>query len=316
MTVALITGVTGQDGSYLAERLVAEGVTVHGLVRPGDEATVPAGVHAHAGDLADRDALRRLVLDLAPTELYHLAGISSVAVSWQEPELTALLSGVAVTSLLEAAWQVQQAHGDTVRFVQASSAEIFGDAPTAPQDESAPIAPVNPYGAAKAYAHHMVAIYRARGLHASAGILFNHESPRRPPTFVTRKITQRAAQIAREGDGMLTLGNLEARRDWGWAPDYVDALIRLARHDEPIDAVVATGVTHTVRDFALSALRRAGVADPESRLATDPAFVRPADAGLMVGDATRARTLLGWAPTRDFDAVVAAMVDHDLELLG
>ncbi|MEV7972689.1 GDP-mannose 4,6-dehydratase [Cellulomonas sp. NPDC089187] len=316
MTVALITGVTGQDGSYLAERLVAEGVTVHGMVRPGDESAVPTGVHPHAGDLGDREGLRRLVLDLAPTELYHLAGISSVAQSWQEPELTALLSGVAVTTLLDAAWQVQQAHGVTVRLVQASSAEIFGDAATAPQDERTPIAPVNPYGAAKAYAQHMVGIYRDRGLHASAGILFNHESPRRPPTFVTRKITQRAAQIARDGDGMLTLGNLDVRRDWGWAPDYVDALIRLARHEEPIDAVVATGQTHTVRDFAVTALRHAGVTDPESRLATDPAFVRPADAGLMVGDATRARSVLGWTPTRDFTAVVAAMVDHDLELLG
>ncbi|WP_263118989.1 GDP-mannose 4,6-dehydratase [Cellulomonas sp. RIT-PI-Y] len=315
MTVALITGVTGQDGSYLAERLVSEGVTVHGLVRSGDRTPPVPGVRSHLGDLADLDGLRRLVLEVAPTELYHLAGISSVAQSWQEPEQTALLSGVAVARLLESALEVQRAHGAPVRFVHASSAEIFGDPATSPQDESTPIAPVNPYGAAKAYAQHMVRIARDRGLHAAAGILFNHESPRRPSSFVTRKITQGAARIATEGAGMLTLGNLDARRDWGWAPDYVDALVRLARHHEPIDAVVATGELHSVRDFAVAALRRAGVPDPGSRLVSDPAFTRPADAARMVGDATLARTVLGWAPTRDFDAVVAAMVDHDLELL-
>ena len=317
MTVALVTGVTGQDGSYLAERLLAEGVTVHGVVRPGDAGgTAPApGVHAHAVELTDRAALRSLVRDVAPDELYHLAGVSSVAQSWAEPEHTAEVTGLAVATLLDAALAAQEATGRAVRFVQASSAEIFGTPDRVPQDERTSIRPTNPYGAAKAYAHHLVGVYRARGLHAVGAILFNHESPRRPPTFVTRKITQGAARVARDGRGVITLGNLDARRDWGWAPDYVDALVRAARHDHPLDVVVATGETHSVRDLAVTALRHAGVTDPEAHLATDPAFVRPTDAAQLVGDATLARTALGWGPTRSFDQLVAAMVDHDLELL-
>jgi GDPmannose 4,6-dehydratase len=316
MTVALVTGVTGQDGSYLAERLLAEGVTVHGAVRPGDTtgSAPPAGVHVHPVDLTDRAGLRALVRDVAPDEVYHLAGVSSVARSWSEPEHTAEVTGMAVATLLDAALGVQEATGRAVRFVQASSAEIFGTPDRVPQDERTAIRPTNPYGAAKAYAHHLVGVYRARGLHAAAVILFNHESPRRPTTFVTRKITQGAARVARDG-GVITLGNLDARRDWGWAPDYVDALVRAARHTEALDVVVATGETHSVRELAVTALRHAGVADPDAHLATDPSLVRPTDAAQLVGDATLARTALGWRPTRTFDQVVAAMVDHDRELL-
>ncbi len=202
MTVALVTGITGQDGSYLAERLLAEGVELHGMVRPGDEATLPDGVHRHRVDLADRAALRDLVLDVAPDELYHLAGVSSVARSWQEPVLTAELTGMAGAALLDAALAAQERSGRPVRVVQASSAEIFGDPDRVPQDERTTIRPTNPYGAAKAYAHHLVGVYRARGLHAVGAILFNHESPRRPPSFVTRKITQGAARVAVDGGGV------------------------------------------------------------------------------------------------------------------
>lgn len=318
MTVALVTGAAGQDGSYLVERLLADGVEVHGVVRPGDDGgtPLPPGARRHEADLADRAALRRLVERVRPDELYHLAGVSSVAQSWQQPELTAELSGLAVVTLLDAALRVQDDDGRAVRFVQASSAEIFGDPDRVPQDESTAVRPVNPYGATKAFAHQMVAVYRARGLHAASCVLFNHESPRRPPSFVTRKITMAAARIARTGEGVVTLGNLDARRDWGWAPDYVDAMVRAARHAEALDVVVATGETHAVRDFALAALRHAGVADPEDRIVSDPAFFRPADAAQLVGDASRARQVLGWRPTRGFEDVVAAMVDHDLELLA
>lgn len=319
-TSALVTGVTGQDGSYLLERLLAEGGEVHGLVRAGDSQTArlralhPA-VHLHEGDLADGEGLRALVTAVEPDELYNLAGISSVAYSWEEPALTGLVSGLAVTHLLDAALAVQDATGRRVAVVQASSAEIFGEPDRSPQDEGTTVRPINPYGAAKAYAHHMSGVYRSRGLDVSSCILFNHESPRRPPTFVTRKITQAAARIARGGGEVITLGNLDARRDWGWAPDYVDALVRAARHPTGDDYVIATGVTHSVADFAATALARVGVADWASRVTTDPAFVRPVDATQLVGDASKARTVLGWTPTTGFTELVHAMVDHDVELL-
>lgn len=320
MTRALITGITGQDGGYLAERLLADGVEVHGLVHHED----PAGpefaarhpqVALHHGDLADHDSLRRLVADVEPDEVYNLAGVSSVAFSWQEPVLTAELSGVAVAVLLGAALEVQERTGRPIRFLQASSAEIFGDAEESPQHEGTPVRPVSPYGAAKAYAHHMAHVYRVRGLPVATCILFNHESPRRPPTFVTRKITAAAARIARDG-GTLALGNLDARRDWGWAPDYVDAMVRAVRHTTPEDYVVATGATHSVADFVAAAFRHVGITDWRSHVESDPAFMRPADAREMVGDASRAREVLGWAPTVTFEQMVAAMVDEDVRLLA
>ncbi|WP_309134385.1 GDP-mannose 4,6-dehydratase [Cellulomonas sp.] len=312
---ALVTGVTGQDGGYLAERLVREGVQVHGLVRPGCPdadglARRLPQVHLHAADLSDEDALRRVVAQVAPQEVYNLAGISSVAYSWQEPVATARLSGLAPAVLLDAALHEQDRTGEPVAFVQASSAEIFGAAEVAPQDESTPVRPLSPYGAAKAYAHHMVQVYRSRGLHATSCILFNHESPRRPPTFVTRKITQAAVRIAREG-GTVELGNLEARRDWGWAPDYVDAMVRAARHATAEDFVVATGTTHAVADFVALAFRHAGIEDWRAHVRVDEALRRPAEAREQVGDAGKARRLLGWAPTVTFEEMVARMVQHD-----
>lgn len=322
MRRVLVTGITGQDGGYLTEQLLAEGAEVHGLVHDADPAApgfaqAHPQVQLHRGDLAEAASLHALVADVAPDELYNLAGISSVAFSWEQPVLTAELSGVAPAVLFQAAHELQERTGRRVAVVQASSAEIFGEADRAPQDETTPVRPVSPYGAAKAYAHHMAGVYRSRGLHVASTILFNHESPRRPTTFVTRKITSAAARIGVDGAGVIRLGNLDARRDWGWAPDYVDAMVRAARHDVPGDYVVATGQTHTVAEFAEAALRRAGIGDDwATHVEVDPAFLRPADAPLMVGDASKARRELGWAPTVSFDELVGRMVDHDLAELA
>lgn len=321
MTTTFVTGITGQDGTYLVDRLLAEGADVHGLVRPGDEGVAALlsrhpGVALHEGDLGDLDHLAGLVAEIAPDQIVNLAGISSVALSWQEPVLTARLSGFAVAALLESAYQVQEQTGRPVRFLQASSAEIFGEPAVEPQDETTPIRPVSPYGSAKAFAHHQCAVYRARGLHAATAILFNHESPLRPTTFVTRKITSAAAAIGRTGEGVIALGNLDARRDWGWAPDYVDAMLRALRHDVADDYVVATGRTHSVRDFAEAALRGAGVGDDWERFVTvDPRFVRPVDASVLVGDPGKAERELGWRRTVEFEELVARMVRHDLDLV-
>ena len=314
MTRVFLTGIAGQDGSYLAERLLAEGAEVHALVRPGATPGpfAPEGVIVHEGDLAALDATRALVLDLAPDEVYNLAAVSSMAQSWQWPDLVALVNGTAAVALLESAHQVQRATGRAVRFVQASSAEIFGEPGHAPQDESTPIAPVSPYGAAKAYAHLMTRVYRTRDLAASSLILYNHESPRRPTRFVTRKITAGVAAIARGEAETLTLGALDVRRDWGWAPDYVDAMVLAARAEDAGDYVVATGISHSVRDFVAAAFDAAGIGGWEDRVTVDPALVRPAEAADQQGDATRARERLGWAPTRTFEEIVAAMVAADL----
>jgi GDPmannose 4,6-dehydratase len=316
---ALVTGATGQDGSYLIEQLLDEGAEVHALVhagtsRPGETA-LPSQVQPHAGDLADGAGLEALVAAVAPTEIYNLGGISSVALSWQEPGLTAQVTGVPVGHLLKAAHELQERAGSPVRVVQASSAEIFGHARQIPQDEGTPVAPVTPYGAAKAYAHHLVGVWRGRGLHASSCILYNHESPRRPDAFVTRKITMGAARIARGLQDELALGNLDAKRDWGWAPDYVRAMVLAARADAPDAYVIATGVSHSVRDFVAAAFRAAGIDDWQRHVTLDPRFARPSDAPEQVGDPGRARSRLGWTATVGFEEIVARMVRHDLELL-
>ncbi|RYV51372.1 GDP-mannose 4,6-dehydratase [Pengzhenrongella frigida] len=322
MPRAFVTGITGQDGGYLAEQLLAEGVEVHGMVRAGDDDAVGAllgrspDVVLHEGDLGDAERLGALIAQLKPDEIYNLAGISSVAYSWKEPVLTAQLSGVAAAVVLGAAWRLQEDTGHRVACLQPSSAEIFGDAERSPQDESTPVRPMSPYGAAKAYAHHMSGVYRGRGLHVATCIFFNHESPRRPLAFVTRKITAAAARIGADGSGVIRLGNLDAARDWGWAPDYVDAMVRAVRHPQPDDYVIASGRTHTVADFAEAALRRAGVGDSwREHVEVDPAFLRPADASTPVGDASKAREVLGWEPTVRFEELVGRMVDHDMELL-
>lgn len=316
MARAFITGVSGQDGGYLAERLLAEDVEVHALASPHEPTPAVEGVELHVGDLGDVRRMRELLLAIAPDEVYNLAALSSVARSWEQPDLTAQLNGAAAVALMESAWQLQERGGRAVRFVQASSAEIFGEPDRAPQSETTPVRPLNPYGAAKAFAHLSAHVYRQRDLHAASVILYNHESPRRPRQFVTRKITSTVAEIALGRAETLTLGNLDARRDWGWAPDYVDAMVRAARADRAADFVVATGVSHSVRDFAAAAFARAGVTDWEGRLNVDESLVRPADATELVGDSSKAREVLGWTPTVTFDELVGRMVDADLAALG
>ena len=314
MPRALITGVSGQDGSYLAERLLADGVDVHAVSLP-DEAPVD-GVRTHVGDVADVEGTRAVVLEVAPDEIYNLAAVSSVARSWDEPELTARVNGLAAVGLLESARRLQERADRPVRFVQASSAEIFGLPDRSPQDEETPVRPVNPYGAAKAFAHLMVDVYRHQGLHAVSLVLYNHESPRRPEQFVTRKITAGVAAISAGSASRLTLGNLAAVRDWGWAADFVDAMVRAARADVPRDYVVATGESHSVEEFVAVAFRCVGIDDWASYVDVDPALFRPVDAQALTGDPTRIRTDLGWAPTVGFEDVVRRMVEADLALLG
>lgn len=315
----LVTGVTGQDGTLLARRLLAEGREVHGLVQSLEGSAVwatdeLAAVVRHEGDLGDADGVTDLVQQVAPAEVYHLGGQSSVAASWDDPVGTARVTGLAAAAVLEGADRLRRA-GHDVRVLQASSAEIFGRAERSPQDERTPVHPVSPYGAAKALAHHLAEVYRSRGLAVATTILFNHESTLRPPTFVTRKITQAAARIGVEGGGVITLGNLDASRDWGWAPDYVDAMVRACRHEQADDFVVATGEVHTVGEFAAAALARVGVEDWRAHVEIDQRFVRPTDASVQVGDATKAREVLGWRPTVAFTEIVGRMVDHDVALL-
>jgi GDPmannose 4,6-dehydratase len=313
MPTALITGVSGQDGFYLAERLLADGVEVHAVSLPGDAPV--DGVRTHVGDVADVEGTRALVLEVAPDEIYNLAAVSSVARSWDEPELTARVNGLAAVGLLESARQLQERAGRPVRFVQASSAEIFGLPDRSPQDEDTPVRPVNPYGAAKAFAHLMVDVYRHRGLPAVSLVLYNHESPRRPEQFVTRKITAGVAAISAGTASRLTLGNLAAVRDWGWAPDFVDAMVRAARADVARDYVVATGESHSVEEFVAAAFRCVGIDDWASYVEVDQALLRPVDAQALVGNPARIRTDLGWAPTVGFEDVVRRMVEADLALL-
>jgi GDPmannose 4,6-dehydratase len=311
---ALITGITGQDGSYLAERLLTEGAVVHGLVAEPDDdfcRRYPA-VMLHAGDLAEPATVAAVIDRVRPDEVYNLAGISSVALSWQQPVLTGLVTGLGAVAVLQACLELQQRLDRPVRVLQASSAEIFGNPAEVPQRESTPIRPVTPYGAAKAYAHQMAGVLRTRGLPVSTVILYNHESPRRPETFVTRKITAAAARIAAGRQHRLTLGNLAARRDWGWAPDYVDAMVRAVRHPVPDDYVVATGVSHTVAEFVELAFRAAGLPDWRSLVEVDATHTRPADAAEQRGDAGKAREVLGWRPSLDFAGIVTAMVEADL----
>lgn len=297
--VVLVTGITGQDGTLLAARLRAEGHQVHGLIL--DQVGVPEWVGAHdfgsvtlhESDLSDTDRVAGIVAEVAPTEIYHLGGQSSVARSWDDPLGTMRSTALGAAGVFEAAWLLQERSGTPVRVLQASSAEIFGRAERVPQDESTPLRPVSPYGVAKAGAHQLAQSYRERGVGVSCAILFNHESILRPPAFVTRKITMGVARIAHDGGGELVLGNLDARRDWGWAPDYVEAMVRIVRHTEADDFVVATGKTHTVAEFVEAAFARVGITHWRAHVRIDPAFVRPAEASVQVGDASKAAAVLG-----------------------
>lgn len=312
---ALITGVNGQDGWYLSRLLLADGYQVFGLVHGRDEAPAADGVIVIGGDLTQSADVQAAVDYAQPDEVYNLAGISSVALSWQEPILTADVTGVGLLRVITAVSTLSESRGRQSRIVQASSAEIFGEAAGA-QTEDSPMTPVTPYGAAKAFAHDLARVYRGAGVSISTAILYGHESPRRPETFVTRKITRAVARIARGESVRLRLGNLEARRDWGFAGDYARALQLIARHPEADDFIVATGESHTVADFVATAFRRIGVTDWSSLVDIDSRLQRLVDPPDQRGDSSKIRKELGWRPSKCFEELVNEMVDADLRLIG
>ena len=314
---ALITGITGQDGSYLAELLLSKGYEVHGMVRRSSEekferiAHLKGKILLHQGDLLDQFSLARLFSDLKPNEIYNLAAQSFVPTSWNQPVLTGEFTALGVTKMLEA----MRYAAPSARFYQASSSEMFGKVREVPQNESTPFYPRSPYGVAKAYGHFITVNYReSYGLFAVSGILFNHESPRRGLEFVTRKISDGVARIKLGLQTRLPMGNLDARRDWGYAPDYVEAMWRMLQANEPGDYVVASQQTHTVQEFCEVAFARAGL-DWRKYVHVDSAFVRPAEVDVLIGDAAKAKRKLGWEPKVRFKQLVELMVDADLERL-
>ena len=321
MNRALITGITGQDGSYLARLLLSKGYEVHGLVRRSSSpslyrvADIAERLHLHSGDLGDAPGLSKIVRSVRPTEVYNLAAQSHVGTSFEQPSYTADVTGFGVTRLLEAVLDLHTA-GEDVRFYQASSSEMFGGLyETAPQSEKTPFHPKSPYGCAKLYAHWQTVNYReAYGLHASCGILFNHESPLRGRAFVTRKIARAAAMIERGEQSRLSLGNLHARRDWGFAGDYVRAMWLMLQQRVADDYVVATGETHSVSEFASLAFERVGLRW-EDYVDVDEKLLRPSEVDLLLGDASKANEVLGWRPEVGFKELVNMMVDSERECL-
>jgi GDPmannose 4,6-dehydratase len=324
MARAFLTGITGQDGSYLAELLLQKGYEVHGLVRRdspsradriqhlvADPEIMNRRLFLHYGDLCDSLALLRLVQNIQPDEVYNLGAQSHVRVSFDVPEQTCNTVGTGVLRMLEAILK----SGLKPRFYQASSSEMFGKVLETPQSEKTGFYPRSPYGVAKVFGYWMTVNYReSYGLHASNGILFNHESPRRGDTFVTRKITMAAARIRAGLQDKLFLGNLDARRDWGYAAEFVEAMWLMLQQDQPDDYVIATGETHTVREFVEIAFDRAGL-DWQKHVEIDPKFYRPTEVDLLIGDPTKARTKLGWSPKVTFRKLVEIMVDADLAAL-
>ena len=322
MPTALITGVAGQDGAYLTRLLLGQGYRVVGMVQPGralrpDIAPYLEGVELVTGTMRDTASLREVVAGCEPDEVYNLAGVSSVARSWAEPELTADVNGTGLLRLVEALIDHRDSTGRSPRLLQASSSEMFGrpEAPT--QDESTPLQPRSPYALAKAFAHEAAAMFRqSHGLFVSCVVLFNHESPLRPTAFVTRKISSTVAAIAAGRADGLVLGDLDIRRDWGSAQDYVQAMWLAAQADEPTDYVIATGETHSIREWVDTAFRAVGLEEWDHLVGSDPSLVRPLEPGPLVGDAGRARSVLGWKPVTTFDDLVAGMVRHDVDLLA
>ena len=316
---ALITGVTGQDGLYLSELLLDKGYEVYGLIRgqnnPKEELvrrTVP-DVKLISGDLTDVSSLVRTLNISSPDEVYNLGAISFVAYSWNQAQLTSQVTGLGVLNILEAirVWAGEDL--GNVRFYQASSSEMFGKVQEVPQRESTLLWPRSPYGVAKVFGHYMTINYReSYGMHASSGILFNHESPRRGPEFVTRKISLAVARIARGLQDELVMGNIDAKRDWGFAGDYVDAMWRMLQQDTPDDYVVSTGETHSVEEFLELAFAAAGISDWRKYIRQAPEFMRPAEVDLLIGDPAKARTQLGWEPKVTFPELVTMMVESDL----
>ena len=323
MPKALITGITGQDGSYLAEFLLAKGYEVHGVVRRSsafgtgriehiylDEHLPAHGLELHYGDLNDASSLQRVLARVAPDEIYNLGAQSHVRISFDIPEYTVEVAGVGTLRLLEAIRNLQM----SPRFYQASSSEMFGKVTQVPQTETTPFHPRSPYAVAKAFAHQITVNYReSYGLHASCGILFNHESPRRGENFVTRKITRSLTRIKLGLQPKLFLGNLDARRDWGHAADYVEAMWLMLQQDVPDDYVIATGETHSVRDF-LDEVGSVLEMDWTPYVGVDPRYYRPAEVDILQGDASKARRVLGWSPKTTFRDLVRVMTEADLEL--
>jgi GDPmannose 4,6-dehydratase len=316
---ALITGITGQDGLYLAELLLSKGYEVHGLVRGQNNPKLPLlqaelpDVRVLTGDLLDLSSLMRAFGEAKPDEVYNLGAISFVAYSWENAHLTSDVTGKGVLNMLEATRLYAGSDLQRVRFYQASSSEMFGKVQQVPQSESTLLWPRSPYGVAKVFGHYMTINYReSYGMHASSGILFNHESPRRGPEFVTRKVTQAVARISLGLQDQVALGNLEAKRDWGFAGDYVKAMWLMLQQDEADDYVVATGETHSIRELLDVAFRYVGVDDWERHVVQDPRFFRPAEVDLLVGDAAKARQRLGWTPEVSFAELVQMMVEHDV----
>jgi GDPmannose 4,6-dehydratase len=315
---ALITGITGQDGSYLAELLLDKGYDVHGMVRRASTEKFERIEHIrdritlHQGDLLDQRSLVDALRASKPDEIYNLAAMSFVAVSWTQPTLTAEFTGTGVTRMLEAMREACPG----ARFYQASSSEMFGKVREVPQTETTPFYPRSPYGVAKAYGHFITVNYReSYDLHATTGILFNHESPRRGLEFVTRKITWHAAAIKHGKLDKLKLGNLDARRDWGYAKDYVEAMWMIVQQDEPGDYVIATNSDNSVRDCVEIAFDEAGIADWEQYVETDQSLVRPAEVDHLIGDYAKAERVLGWKPQTSFEELIRLMTRSDLELL-
>ena len=324
MKRALITGITGQDGSYLAELLLSKGYEVHGIIRRAstfntgridhlyhDPHIQDVRLFLHYGDLSDSVNLVKLLYELKPDEIYHLGAQSHVRVSFDIPEYTADITGIGAIRILEAIRET----GVRPRFYQASSSEMFGKAAEIPQRETTPFHPRSPYGVAKVFAYWATVNYReSYGLFAANGILFNHESPRRGETFVTRKISRAVAFIKAGLQDKLYLGNLDAKRDWGYAPEYVEATWRILQQDQPDDYVIATGETHTVREFCELAFGHVGL-DWQKYVATDPRYLRPAEVDILLGDASKAKRVLGWEPKTRFKELVRLMVDADVQSL-
>lgn len=320
MKRALITGVTGQDGYYLSKLLLSKGYEVYGLVRGQNNpkmeflrAELPE-VRVLTGDLLDISSLIRALDASQPDELYNLGAISFVAYSWENASLTSDVTGKGVLNALESVRLYAGGDIGKVRFYQASSSEMFGKVQQVPQTESTLLWPRSPYGVAKVFGHYMTINYReSYGMHASSGLLFNHESPMRGPEFVTRKISLAVARIALGLQESLSLGNLDAKRDWGFAGDYVDAMWRMLQQPVADDYVISTGETHSVREFLDVAFSHVGIDDWQEHVTQNTEFLRPAEVELLVGDATKARQALGWEPTVPFPDLVAMMVDADLE---
>jgi GDPmannose 4,6-dehydratase len=317
MKRALITGVTGQDGSYLADSLLGKGYTVFGLVRRSSTVNferirhIQDKIEIMPGDLLDQNSLMNAVKESWPDEVYNLAAQSFVPTSWNQPVLTGEFTGLGVTRILEAIRVVKP----DIRFYQASSSEMFGKVRETPQNEKTPFYPRSPYGIAKVYGHWITVNYReSYNLFCCSGILFNHESPRRGKEFVSRKVTYAAARIKLGLEKELRMGNLDAKRDWGYARDYVEAMWRMLQQDKPDDFVIATGETHSVRELLEIAFGHLCL-DYKDFVVVDPKLVRPAEVDLLLGDPTKARKVLGWKPTVTFEELVTMMVDADLERL-